>query len=316
MHYIFKATPRSLLVDGILPPLFFGVVGGLATYLNQDVQRLLSELFLVGGVLGCLLFITRPLLGQRLEIDGWNLRSGGFSLAWKDVLAVWIEPVHQHEYMLYLGTGRGIARLSLRWMDVDAVWEAVQACAPRLALEPEAPTRLTGVKQVIANDQQLSESQVTPLEVRFSPLLAGLLGLGITMCFIAAFFAFNTGQVEPLPLFLALALLCALGLTNYQVVEMDSEGISERSLLGHFRLRWSEIELLTHDPQGNVLVFHAGAKRLAIIGASYWTGSDKQKMLRLLELKLAHNQVKTRRDVWLMVKLVWSKGCRVEERDA
>ena len=49
--------------------------------------------------------------------------------------------------------------------------------------------------------------------------------------------------------------------------------------------------------------------------SAFWSGSDKQKMLRLLELKLAHNQVKTRRDPWLMVKVVWSKGCRVRQEE-
>ncbi len=313
MRYVFKAIPRAALLEGILPPVFLLLVGMLVIALNEEPQRLLAQLFSVAVVGGYLAFITRPILAQRLEIDGWHVRSGGLSLAWKDVLAVWIEPVRHNEYMLYLGTGRGIASLSLRWLDVDAVWEAVQACAPRLALEPDAPTRLAGIKRVMANDQQLSECQTTPLEVRFNPILAGLLGLGIALCFVFAFLAFNSGPLEAVPLFLALALLFAFSLTNYQVVRMDSEGISEYGLLGHFRLRWSEIELLRHDPQGNVLVFHSGEKRLAIIGSAFWSGGDKQKMLRLLELKLAHNQVQTRRDPWLIVKVVWSKGCREEQ---
>lgn len=59
-------------------------------------------------------------------------------------------------------------------------------------------------------------------------------------------------------------------------------------------MKWDEVKKIENDIQGGGLVFYAADrnKRIAVVpGPGFWSGSDKQNMLKLLSEEIDKRQI-------------------------
>lgn len=320
MKISFRPMPLLWLRD-VLVPLF--IYSLMLAVLKQLAPQNFPMVALFYGI-GCILIIRNtiiPAIRNRLDLDerglAGNSFNGTFDIPWKDVLASWTMPMRGNTSLLVLGTRQAVYEIPLKWLVVDQVWEAVRSHLPAEALTLAARERL---KVVVTESQETAQAQMletlpAPLRVGYS---RGIKSIGWSGMVIFAFFAllaWQSGQTGPAACFLGFIAfnLIFLLLTNQYVV-MDLEGISDLSILGHFRIRWDEITQIQTDPAGTGLVFYGGPKRVAVSGPAYWNGPDKDRMYQLLAAEIRTHHIEVKLDRWLSFKFIFSRNARVKNR--
>ena len=143
----------------------------------------------------------------------------------------------------------------------------------------------------MAND--VRDSNTTCLRVRH--LLSQ--AIGVVSAALSTFFTVITwGQSVPASLVLiAFAGLGVLVFALYGQTQMDSIAITQRSLLGQFRIAWDEVKEIDTDSMGNAIVFKGDDKKLVILGRPFWAGRDKAAMKAFLDEQIEDRRIPVRR---------------------
>jgi hypothetical protein len=319
MEKIYRPQPMMWLRD-VLVPLF--VYSLMLAVLKQLAQSNFPMVVLVYAV-GCL-FILRntviPALRNWLQVDNHGLSGrsfrGIFDIPWSEVLAAWTVAVRNNTSVLVLGTRQVVYEIPLKWLDSEQVWHEVRSNLPAEVLTPAAQEKLKGI---VTESQEKSQSELletlpSPLRVGYGRGVKSFGWLGVVFFSFFALLSWQSGQIGSALCLMAFVLFNAifLLLTNQYLV-MDLEGVSDLSILGHYRIRWDEVTHIQTDPAGTGLVFHGGRKRVVVSGPAYWSGPDKERMYQLLAAEIRTRNIEVRLDRWLAFKIIFSRNARVKK---
>lgn len=109
--------------------------------------------------------------------------------------------------------------------------------------------------------------------------------VGMILFLGAAFFSWhevNGAQVSAI-IFLLFGLLAAYLITANATLKVDTHCIEASSRYGKSRILWDEVQKVTLDNFGDVLVFHGPDKRLVFAGPTIWRKKGRAEMLNFLE---------------------------------
>jgi hypothetical protein len=313
--------PQSLLwLRDVLVPLFiYSLMLAVLRQLAPSNFPLVALFYIVG----CLLIVRNtvvPALRNWLQVDGHGLSGrsfrGIFDIPWSEVLAAWTEAVRSNTIILILGTRQVVYEIPLKWLEVDQVWHEVRAHLPAEVLTPAAQEKLKGIVTEYQEKSQadLLESLPAPLRAGYSRGIKSFGWLGVVFFSFFALLSWQSGQVGSALCLMVFVLFNAifLLLTN-QYLLMDLEGVSDLSILGHFRIRWDEVTHIQTDPAGTGLVFHGRQKRVVVSGPAYWSGPDKERMYQLLAAEIRTRNIDVKLDRWLSFKIIFSHNARVKK---
>ena len=101
-------------------------------------------------------------------------------------------------------------------------------------------------------------------------------------CSVGAYIAKQYPPIAIFGLFVVLGVYMVFCSGHYEVGEV---AVYHRSLLGHFRMKWSDVERIEVGNYGS-LILHGEGKRFALAPVAYWSGKDKPAALDLLKRKL------------------------------
>ncbi|MFO0691604.1 MAG: hypothetical protein U0900_23100 [Myxococcota bacterium] len=120
-------------------------------------------------------------------------------------------------------------------------------------------------------------------------IIGGVCAVFFLGCSVGAFLARQYPPIAIFGFFLLMGLYMLLFSGSY---ELDDVAIHHKSLLGHFRMQWSEVKRVEIGTQGS-LVLHGDGKRFSLPPASYWSGKQKPEAFELLKRKLESSAAPT-----------------------
>jgi len=135
----------------------------------------------------------------------------------------------------------------------------------------------------------------------------GVAGTVIFLC-IAIFF-FYTHQSTDAECFLILVVLSLIPFLVYGTTEMDEQTITSQSLIGRYRIKWSEVKRIEMDDTEGGIVFKGDNKQLVIPGRFFWSGLDKAQMSDLFDQQVKARKLDVKRN--FLAAYVFSKNTRV-----
>ena len=100
-------------------------------------------------------------------------------------------------------------------------------------------------------------------------------------CSVAVCIAGQPGQSAILGGFALLGMYIVMSVGT---IELDKDGISDRSPTGHYRMFWRDVRHIEVGVLGT-MVLHGDGKRFVLSPASYWSGSDKHEALAFFDRK-------------------------------
>lgn len=112
-------------------------------------------------------------------------------------------------------------------------------------------------------------------------------GFIATVLFLAcATLAWRSGETDMAPWFLFFVALGLYAFLTTSEITLDSDKISLRSVIGHYRIRWAEV-LYVETGVSGTLVLHGIDKRLVLPAPAKWSGPEKSVMLTVLFAELS-----------------------------
>ena len=291
MKHEFLAKGRWIQAAGIT--IFYGFSLLLVYLLGNPILTA----FLLLGVVIVLRRDVIPLFRDKIYIDevgvSGRVSNSDINVRWDEViLASRVEEVKKQP-IVYLATGKGELSLPLNhFADGDTLWQLVQTRVAPEALEEDAYKRLPGYGEWEAESRQLVSGVVRPLTVK--PTQAIVVGWVCVAFFVGcAFFSWRAGQGEVAPLFLLFVGLGGYLILTAGTIKMDSDTITYITILARYQMRWSEVERIETDMSGSSVVFFGNNKQLAMYGLGYWSGVDREQMLRVMTAQTELRQIKT-----------------------
>ncbi len=134
---------------------------------------------------------------------------------------------------------------------------------------------------------------------------------GIAFCSLFSLLSFATGRPF-VAIFCFLFILLGLFLLSIcGSIEMGSQKITLKIPIGHYEIRWDEIEEVETDIQRGALVFLSCNKRVAIAGPRWWVGQEKKDMISFLNSELKRRSISIRQSRKALFKL--SKNSKVHK---
>jgi hypothetical protein len=121
--------------------------------------------------------------------------------------------------------------------------------------------------------------------------------------------AWRAGQGEVSPFFILVSGLGVVLLLLSGPVEMDSQVIRYSTPVGRYQIKWDEVQNIETDMQGGNLVFNGADKRVAVPGPGYWSGADKENMVKLLFAQMEQRQIQMATTQKAVSK--WSKNAKI-----
>ena len=134
----------------------------------------------------------------------------------------------------------------------------------------------------------------------------GLFGLFFfSLNLISAFYA---GQYAPVLFLIFLNLIACYMVMSAWAYEVSDDFISHHCMLGHYQIRWQDIDRIELGGQGSY-VFYAGAQRFILLPSIYWSGEDKNAFEQFITqtIKASHLTVESS----LIADLMWYKNTRI-----
>jgi hypothetical protein len=83
--------------------------------------------------------------------------------------------------------------------------------------------------------------------------------------------------------------------------EMNKDFIAYVTPISLYRIGWGEVTEVEIDPLGGSLVFRGRNKVLSALGPSYWSGKDKEQMLRLFSAQIGNRDIVVKETL----KVIW-----------
>ena len=297
--YVALLTVVALLVNSRAPSFTLWLVYVLAVWF-------------LGGSLGSLLR-THLKLGDS-ELQGWGNGEDVY-VRWSETAYARREEEKPGKYWLVLATRDRTFAMPLELLDAESIWQIVQLRAPSEAFAEDAADRL------VKTQEDAWEKRVAALKPPFTLpvgrrfvwlLLLGVLGWGIT------------GLLAPMlltPLWALRALVCvsvailltlAFFLSIVHTLHVEADTLTLRTITGHFRMKWDEIEKVRADPGNTVVIFEGNGKRL--VSAPYVLGGyQKDSAMEYVTLRLRQKQISVTREARLLaLPVASSKSARVK----
>jgi hypothetical protein len=248
---------------------------------------------------------TLSLLWNKIVIDdqaiSGHINEECFSLRWKEVIAVW-DSTSQYQPCLNVGARDGKVTIPLKFFNEKLLRDLIRLHVAPEAFQKDAIMRMPGYRvRHSANERVIREAADESLRVGGKAFLKGIACVVVlsSLYFAVWFWPIAKGAVSLLFLLMA-ALQTYLILANGSI-EMDRDSVTYITPIGRRRIGWDEVTEVETDLNKGVLVFIGPNKRLNVIGPTFWSGKDKERMLRLFSA-----QVETRGiDVKRRYTVIW-----------
>ena len=311
---IYRASKEAWIGRFVLPVAF--LILFLITAMNM------LELNPVLGGLGLLLVLVwsafdylLPMLRNWIRIEEYSLEGyfngQRFTLTWKEVLAAWMIDRNWRKF-LCLGTRDGTAIIPLRFFNDQEIWKDVQSCVSGEALAADAMQRLPDFREWAATREAIVAEGDTSYRVVDHWLVQAFGWSSIAFWIATTIQALENGQPFLIPIYLLLAIIAAGVVLNWGVTEFDNDGITRRTVMGVWSIRWDELRWMEMDMMGTTLVFIGEDRQMVIYGPSLWIGPDRRNVLSLLHAQAEHRKVELRRSLWAFFR--WSRNTRVKKK--
>jgi len=229
-----------------------------------------------------------------------------FSLRWKEVIAVW-DSTTQYEPCLNVGARDGKVTIPLKFFNEKLLRELIRIHVAPEAFEKDALKRMPAYRvRHAANERVIREAADECLRVGRRACFI-VLGWGIAILFLSLavwFWLIGKSAGSLLFLFVA-ALQTYLILGASGSIEMNRDSVTFITPISRRRIGWDEVTEVETDWNKGVLVFIGPNKRLRVIGPMFWSGKDKERMLRLFSAQIENRGIDEKRrhtTIWRLSK--------------
>jgi hypothetical protein len=273
------------------------------------------------GVIGLVLWPAAmvaellPLLRYKIVIDdqtiSGRINKERFSLRWKEVIAVW-DSTTQNQPCLNVGARDGKVTIPLKFFDETLLRDLIRLHVAPEAFEKDATRRTPGYHiRDAANERVIGEAADVSLRVgsRFVKGLGWVCGL-LFLFFAVLSWLGGAGKVSLL--FLIFVALGAYLILASGSMQMNKDRITYITPIGVYRIEWDEVTEVEIDLNGGNLVFIGHNKRLSTLGPAFWSGKDKERMLRLFSAQVETHAIEVKQTQKAMWRL--NKNTKVKSR--
>ena len=300
----FRATPEALIGKFALPFTFFG----LALYTWVHYFHIDPFWGMAGGLILAFIGVSRyilPMAFNWMRMDAAtlevNLSGRHFQVYWHEILAAWMLLQGQSPY-LCLGTRLGTVMLPLRFLNVNRIWGEVCQRVPPKALEADAMEHLPDYLEWEDRIERLVNEPLAPQQIVDHWIMRVAGWAGLTFFTSVSVDALLTGQGNLFALFIGPTLLAGISIFNWGVTIFDSEGVTRRTMIGTWRIRWDELRRVEISPLNIWLVLEGRKKRVALSGPALWPGAEREEMLTILRAQAEHRHIPLQRTVTSLFK--------------
>src|SRR5262245_4836001 len=209
----------------------------------------------------------------------------------------------QNQPCLNLGARDVKVAIPLKFFNEKLLRDLIRLHVAPKALEKDAIKRMPDYQvRDAANERVIRQAADESLRVG-GKVFVKVLAWGIAFVFLyLAAWGLLTGKGAASLLFLLVAALqtySILGATGS--IEMNRDSVTYITPIGRRLIAWDEVTEVETDWNKGTLVFIGPNKRLRVIGPRFWSGKDKERMLRLFSA-----QVETRGiDVKQRYAVIW-----------
>jgi hypothetical protein len=321
MTHTFRTTAKRWVIKLCVStpiPLFFFAFGGAFLYFESNTADgrfwfvvVIIALYVIELVTGIL-----PLLRNKIVIDdrtiSGRINKERFRLRWKEVVAVW-DSMTQNGPCLNVGAHNGQVAIPLKFFDEKPLRDLISLNVSPEAFGKDAIKRMPGYHVRNAeNERVIRQAAEESLRVGgkvFFKLLGWLFAL--LFLYLSGWF-WLTGKGAVSLLFLLLSALQTYLILATGSIEMDRDSITYITPISIRRIGWDEvIEIETDWNEGNI-VFIGANKRMNAPGPTFWSGKDKERMLRLFSAQIETRGIDMKRRYTVIWRL--NKNTKIKSK--
>jgi hypothetical protein len=299
---IFRTETRHLIRKAIFVALLT-VIALIANSRAPSFLLWLGYLLVVWFVGGSLTNLLRTHLKlSDLELQGWGNAEEVYA-RWSEIVYARREEEKPGKYWLVLATRDRTFAMPLELLDADSIWQIVQLRVPKEALSEAAADRLVKLQE------EAWEKRVSALKPPFTLpvgrrfiwlLLLGVFGWGVTGLLSPLLLVPEWASRALICITVAILLTLAFFLSLVHTLHIEADTLTIRTITGHFRLRWDELQVVRADPSNSVVIFEGNGKRL--VSAPYILGGfQKESAMEYITLRLRQKQISVTREPRLLV---------------
>jgi len=290
-------------------PIFLSLfAASLYLYIAPDTAER-RPIGLIGLIFFPIIFLadSLPLLRNKLILDdqtiSGRINKDRFSLRWLDVIAVW-DSTTQNQPCLNLGARDQGVTIPLKFFDEKLLRELIRLQVAPEAFEKDAIKRLPGYYvRDAANERVIGQADES--HRAGAKLIKGLGWVCGLFFLILAVWSWLDGAGKVSLFFLVFVALSAYLILATGSTEMNKDYITYITPLGVYRIGWDEVTEIETDASGGSLVLIGKNKRLSLPGPAYWSGKDKERMLRFFTAQVETRGVEvkqTQKAMWRLNK--------------
>jgi len=248
------------------------------------------------------------------EVQGWGNGEDVYA-RWSEIVYARREEEKPGKYWLVLANKDRTFAMPLELLDAEAIWQIVQLRAPREALAEDA------AEQLVKTQEEAWEKRVGAFKPPFTLpvgrrfiwlLLLGVFGWGIIGVMAPILLVPEYAMRAVVCVSVAILLTLAFFLSVVHTLHIEADTLNIRTITGHFRMRWDELEKVRADPGNTVVIFEGNGKRL--VSAPYVLGGyQKDSAMEYVTLRLRQKQISVTREARLLaLPVASSKSARVK----
>jgi hypothetical protein len=217
-------------------------------------------------------------------------------MRWKEVIAVWYSTT-QDQPSLNVGARDGKVTIPLKFFNEKQLRDLIRLHVPPEAFEKDAIKRMPGYRvRHTANERVIREAADESLRVGGKAFLKVLAWVIALLFLYLAVWCWLTGKGAASLLFLFVAALQTyLILATTGSIEMNRDSVTYITSISRRRIGWDEVTEVETDWNKGTLVFIGPNKRLKVIGPTFWSGKDKERMLRLFSAQVENRGIDVKR---------------------
>jgi hypothetical protein len=293
------SMPIPLLYFGLSILLCFAPVKGGRVW-GLVVIVVLSIVMMVVKVADILSLLWNKIVIDEQTISG-SVNEERFSLRWKEVVAVW-DSTTQNQRCLNIGARDGKVAIPLKFFNEKLLRDLIRLHVEPEAFEKDAIKRMPSYQvRNAANERIIEQAAKESLRVAGKAFFKGLAWF-FALCFLyLAVWCWFTGKGAASLLFLSLAALQTYFILASGSVEMNKDSIAHITPIGRRRIGWDEVTEIEMDVNEGNMVFIGPNKRLKTLGPTFWSGKDKERMMRLFSAQIETRGI----DVKRMYTVIW-----------
>ncbi|HEV2665262.1 MAG TPA: hypothetical protein VG324_10135 [Blastocatellia bacterium] len=257
-----------------------------------------------------------PLLRNKIVIDdqtiSGRINKEHFRLRWREVVAVW-DSMTQNGPCLNIGAPDRKVAIPLKFFNEKLLRDLISLHVAPEAFGKDAIKRMPGYHvRNAANERIIEQAAGESLRAggkAFFKVLGWLFAL--LFLYLAGWFWLN-GKGAVSLLFLLLAALQTYFLLATDSIEMNRDYITRITPFSRRRIEWDEVIEIETDWNEGTLVFIGPNKRLKALGPTFWSGKDKERMLRLFSAQIETRDIDVKRRYTVIWRL--NKNTRIKSK--